>query len=193
MTYVQSLNYNDAPNSCRREIAEMLNRIWPDENLKQDDTIPLTHDESLNARSFLTYVDGRLASYVGVVRKTIKHSGQLFNIAGLSCVATDPDFQGQGLGSRTVASATRWIEEHSDIDLGVFTCEPSLACFYERAGAWQVNPNVKLIGSCDERALSSDLLQVVVLLRLFSAKAQTYETKLRQSPINLELPVGQFL
>ncbi|MEJ9222335.1 GNAT family N-acetyltransferase [Paenibacillus glucanolyticus] len=152
-----------------------------------------THDESLNARSFLYYVDGRLVSYVGVVHKTIKHGGQLFYIAGLSCVATDPEYHGQGFGLRTVAAATRWIEEHGNTGIGIFTCKPSLAYFYERAGAWQVAPEVKLIASCDEGALSSDSLQVVVLIRLFSTKARNYDPMLRHTTIDLDLPVGEFL
>ncbi|KEO80907.1 GNAT family N-acetyltransferase [Tumebacillus flagellatus] len=190
---VQSICYNYASDALRREIALLLHRIWPDDSLMTCGTIPTTHDETLNARSFLSYVDGQLVSYAGVVHKTINHSGQTFNIAGLSCVATDPDYHGQGFGMRTVAAATRWIGEPGDTDIGLFTCEPSLAYFYKRAGDWPVVPDVKLIGSCDEGALSSDSLQVVVLMRLFSAKAHAYESMLRHTTIDLDLPVGKFL
>ncbi|WP_445683703.1 GNAT family N-acetyltransferase [Sporosarcina sp. FSL K6-3457] len=168
----------------------MLNQIWPE---MLGEPIQGTHAASLQARSFYAYSNGKLVSYAGVVRKTIKHCGQTFNLAGLSCVATDPDYQGLGLGLRTVAAATRWIEENNNIDIGVFTCESSLTNFYERAGAWPVVPDVKLIGSREESALSSESLQVAVLMRQFSAKACAYESIVRHTTINLDLPVGQFL
>lgn len=189
---VQSNYYNEASDTLRREIAVILHRVWPDVSPIPGETIPTAHEAVLNARSFYSYVDGQLVSYAGVVRKTIKHRDQTFNIAGLSCVATDPDYQGRGLGLRTVAAATRWIEQ-SDTDFGIFTCKPSLAYFYERAGAWPVVPDVALIGSRDEGALSSESLQVAVLMRLFSAKARTYESMLRHTTIDLGLPVGHFL
>lgn len=91
----------------------------------------------------------------------------MFNIAGLSCVTTDSDYRGQGIGLQTVAAATQWIREQSDIDFGIFTCEPSLADFYKRAVAWSVVPDITLICSKDEETLSSKKLGVVVLMRFF--------------------------
>ncbi|MFB0832674.1 GNAT family N-acetyltransferase [Brevibacillus laterosporus] len=190
---VQTIYYNHAPDVLRREIAEMLSRVWPDVCPIPGETIPDAHDTALHAHSFYSYSNESLVSYAGVVRKTIKHSGRTFNIAGLSCVATHPDYQGRGLGLRTVAAATRWIEEQDDIDFGIFTCQPSLAYFYKLAGNWPVVPDVRLIGSRAEGALSSESLQVVVLMRLFSPKANTYESRLRHTTIDLDLPVGQFL
>lgn len=192
-TILQSFYYNQAPDTLQREIAVMLHQVWPDACPMPGATIPEAHDKELNARSFYSYIDGKLVSYAGVVHKTIKHDGQTFNIAGLSCVATDPEYQGQGLGLRTVAAATQWIEKQRDIDFGIFTCKPSLASFYNRAGAWPVVPDVVLIGSRDEGALSSESLDVVVLMRLFSEKAKAYESILRHTTINLDFPDGQFL
>lgn len=192
-TIVQSINYNQAPYALQREIAVMLHRVWPDACPMPGATIPKAHDKELHARSFYSYIDGKLISYAGVVRKTIRHDGQTFNIAGLSSVATDPAYRGQGLGLRTVSAATQWIEKQSDIDFGIFTCEPSLAIFYNRAGAWSVVSDVALIGSRDEDALSSQSLDVVVLMRLLSEKAKAYEPSLRHTSINLDLPCGQFL
>lgn len=127
------------------------------------------------------------------MQKTIKHEGQTFNIAGLSCVATDPDYRYQGLGLRTVVAATQWIEKQSDIDFGIFTCSPSLANFYHNSGAWTVVEDMVLIGSRDEGALSSQSIDVVVLVRLFSEKAKAQDSLLRHSTISLDLPVGHFL
>ncbi|MBG9455910.1 acetyltransferase [Lysinibacillus sphaericus] len=190
---VQSIYYNQAPYTLRREIAIMLHQVWPNACPMPGATIPEAHYKELNARSFYSSIDGKLVSYAGVVRKTIKHDGQIFNIAGLSCVATDPVYHGQGLGLCTVSAATQWIEKQGNIDFGIFTCKPSLSSFYNRAGAWSVVQDVVLIGSRDEGALSSESLDVVVLMRLFSEKSKGYESILRHTTINLDFPVGQFL
>lgn len=190
---VQSTDYNQVSDALRREIALMLQRVWPDFDPLPEEKIPETHLKEFNVRSFYSYIDGKLVSYAGVVRKTIHHKGQPFNIAGLSCVATDPDYHGQGLGLHTVTAATEWIEKQSDIDFGIFTCKPSLAPFYNRAGSWPVIPDVVLIGRKDEDALSSVSLEVVVLMLLFSKKAKSHKSMLRHTTINLDFPVDQFL
>lgn len=189
---IQSINYNQAPASLWREIAVLLHRVWPEEDGLLEDTIPAAHHEALNARSFYAYADGKLVSYTGIVTKTIEHEGERFRLSGLSCVATDPDYRGLGYGLKTVAAATRWMEQ-SGVDLGLFTCHPDLAGFYHRAGSWPAVPDVSLIGSRDEGALTSDSLQVAVLMRLFSAKAIAHKKVLRNTTINLDLPVGEFL
>lgn len=116
---VQTIYYNHASDVLRRDIAVMLSLVWPDVCPMPGETIPDAHDPALHTHSFYSYSNSRLVSYTGVVRKTIKHSGQTFNI-GLSCVSTHPDYRGRGLGLRTVATATRWIEEQADIDFGLF-------------------------------------------------------------------------
>lgn len=190
---VQSTDYNQASDALRSEIAVMLQRVWPDSDPLPEGKIPETHLKEFNVHSFYSYIDEKLVSYAGVVRKTIHHKGQPFNIAGLSCVATDPDYHGQGLGLHTVTAATEWIEKQSDIDFGIFTCKPSLAPFYNRAGSWPVIPDVVLIGREDENALSSASLEVAVLMRLFSKKANSHKSILRHTTIILDFPVGQFL
>ncbi|WP_090514317.1 GNAT family N-acetyltransferase [Paenibacillus sp. cl6col] len=189
---IQSVYYNQMPDTVRRKIAVLLHRVWPEEDGLPEDTIPTAHDEALNARSFYAYADGKLVSYTGVVSKAIEHEGERFRLSGLSCVATDPDYRGLGYGLKTVTAATRWMEQ-SGVDLGIFTCHPALADFYHRAGSWPAVPDVSLIGSRDEGALTSDSLQVAVLMRLFSAKAIAHKKVLRNTTIHLDLPVGQFL
>ncbi|MGE6541379.1 GNAT family N-acetyltransferase [Bacillus luti] len=190
---VQSTDYNQVADEVRSEIAVMLQRVWPDSDSLPEEEIPETHLKELNVRSFYSYVDGKLVSYAGVVRKTIDHNGQTFNIAGLSCVATNPDYHGKGLGLQTVAAATEWIEKQNDIDFGIFTCKPDLAPFYNRAGSWSVIPDVVLIGREGENTLSSKSLEVAVLMRFFSKKANSHKSILRHTTINLDFPVGQFL
>lgn len=190
---VQSIYYNHASDTLKREITALLDQVWPEDSPILGEEIRETHDKVFNARSFYTYIDGKLISYAGVVHKTIQHDGQTYNIVGLSCVATDPKYQGRGVGARTVAAATQWIEKQKDIDFGIFTCQPPLASFYHRSGSWLVVPNVILIGNRKKDALSSESLDVVVLMRLFSEKAKALESTLKYSTINLEFPDGQFL
>lgn len=192
-TIMHTICYNQAPDTLKRDIAVMLHRIWPDVSLIREEMFPEVHEKELNARSFYSYLDGKLVSYAGVVHKTIKHGGQTFNIAGLSCVATHPDYRSRGLGFHTVATATQWIEKQEDIDFGIFTCDPTLASFYNRAGAWRIAPDVVLIGNSDKDALSSESLDVVVLMRLFTSKSREQEEIFRHTTINLDFPKGQFL
>jgi hypothetical protein len=184
---VETLPYADAPAALRCAIATLQAHAYGGE----DDGAPL-HDPALNARSFFIRRDERVVSYAGVVVKDIQHGGQRFSLAGLACVATDPDLLRLGLGGRVV-SADRQHFAHSGVDLGVFTCAPQLAPFYAAAGGWPVAPDVTLIGSAADGALSSAALGVVVLLRLYSQRAQTAAATLLHGTIDLDLPLGQFL
>lgn len=184
--------YNRACDALRRDIALLQHRVAPTVVPPPGDSVPPEHDPALDALSFCLMIDNRVVSYAAVVHKQIQHGFETFWIAGLSCVATDPAYQRRGLGSRIVGVATRYIER-STTDIGIFTRDPALAGFYARAGAWPVAPDVIVIGSRHEGALSSISLQKVVLMRLFSAKARAAAAQLRQTTINLDLPVGQFL
>jgi len=188
---IQSIFYNQASDDLRREIALLQYRAEPNDDSTPDELTSSLHDPSLDAVSFYLMSEGLMVSYAAVVRKTIQHDGETFSIAGLSCVATDKAYQGRGFGLRTVAAATKWIEQ-SKADFGIFTCDPPLARFYALAGDWPVVADVTLIGSRDEGALCSASLQKVVLMRLFSAKAIAAAPRLRQTTIDLGLPVGQF-
>jgi GNAT superfamily N-acetyltransferase len=189
---IHAIPYNCAREALRRDIALLHYRVTPTAGPPPGGAMPPKHDPMLDALSFYLVVDRRVVSYAAVVHKQITHDHETFWIAGLSSVATDPDYQGRGFGSRIVGAATRYIE-HSTTDIGIFTCDPPLAGFYAQAGAWPVVPDVIVIGSHQEGALSSISLRKVVLMRLFSAKAHATAPRLRQTTIVLDLPVGQFL
>jgi GNAT superfamily N-acetyltransferase len=189
---IHAIPYNRANAALRRAIALLQYRASPNAGSAPGDPIEPEHDPLLDALSFYL-LDGRhVVSYAAVVHKQIEYRDATLWIAGLSCVATDPDYQGRGLGSRVVGAATRYIEQ-STIDLGIFTCDPPLARFYISAGAWTVAPDVVLIGGQYDGALTSVALQKVVLMRLFSAKAQAMAAQLRRTTIDLDLPAGQFI
>jgi GNAT superfamily N-acetyltransferase len=189
---IQSVPYNEAPELLRRQFALLLHRANPDTHLVPVDAVPVQHDPALDALSFYALLGGEIVSYAAVIRKTISHGTQTYTLGGLSWVSTDPDYQRRGIGTRTVSAATRWME-CSNLDIGLFSCDPPLASFYARAGEWPVVEDVVLIGSRHCDALRSDTLGKVVLLRLFSAKANVNASMLRHTTIDLDLPIGQFL
>ncbi|MCA6102140.1 GNAT family N-acetyltransferase [Bradyrhizobium australafricanum] len=188
---VEVIAYNRASRALRKEFDLLQCRVYAEP--EQDENPAPLHDPALDALSFYICADdGRVISYAAVVSKIIRHGAHTFSITGLSHVMTDPDYQGRHLGSRTVAAATRCIER-SSADIGIFTCDPPLAQFYERAGAWPVVSDVVLIGSRDEEALSSATLKKIVLMRLLSTKARAQASIFTNATIDLDLPVGQFL
>ena len=132
-------------------------------------------------------------AYTSVLQKDIVHAGVLFRLAGLSCVATLPEYRKLGLGSCLVRSATDWMVQKKQLDFGIFTCQPEFIHFYHRCGGWLVNPNVTLIGNAKPGALNSKTLSVAVLQRIFSRHAQKHKVLLTHGLINLEFPDGEFL
>ena len=190
-TEIFHTDYNLAPEKLRWEIAALLHKIWPDSALQAGKLLP-THRPQLKAQSVCCCCGGRLVGYAGVVQKSVRIGETTFIAAGLSCVAADPDWRGQGVGKNIVKSATEWIQSQSQIDLGVFTCHPALSGFYLGAGNWQVQPQAVLLGSEESGGLSSDSLDVDVLMRPFSQKATENWDWIKRSTIQLALPVGDF-
>jgi predicted N-acetyltransferase YhbS len=184
--------YDEAPADLRRQFFLMRSRAGLPERLSPDGVPAPLHDPALDAVSFYACDGGEIVSYAAVVRKSIGHAGQAFEIAGLSAVVTDPRVRGRGFGLGVVRDATRWMER-SGAHLGIFTCDPPLAGFYERAGAWPVAPDVVLVGNRSDDALRSDTLGKVVLMRLFTESARAAAPVLTHATIALDLPAGQFL
>jgi GNAT superfamily N-acetyltransferase len=187
---VEAIAYDRASADLRREFALLQRRVYGEPGL--DAEASALHDAVFDVLSFYVCGQGRVLSYAALAMKAIVHDGQPYEIAGLSCVMTDPQYQGRGLGLRAVAAATRCLAR-SNLDIGLFTCDPPLARFYERAGQWPVVSNVVLMGSHDDAALRSDVLGKVVLMRLLSAKARAAASGLQDTTIDLGLPIGQFL
>ena len=76
-----------------------------------------------------------------------KIDNEKYQIGGLSCIATLPNYRRQGLSSKIVQTATKWIEDN--LDFGIFTCKRELEDFYACNGKWQVANNVVLIANRD--------------------------------------------
>jgi GNAT superfamily N-acetyltransferase len=187
---VRVVQYSTADASLRRQIALLLHSVYAPASALLDPPPP-AHDPALDATSFYIGEGNRVVSYAAVVRLTIGHGGRDFALAGLSAVATAPEFRRRGLGMAVVEAATRHIEA-SDADLALFTCDESVRGFYERAG-WQIAPDVKVVGSDEGGALTSDRLGKVVFMRLLSVSAYEARAAFERYPVNLGLPEGEFL
>jgi GNAT superfamily N-acetyltransferase len=186
------LPYRQTSGQVRRDIALLMHRVWPDQSApSQDEAVPEEHDPELDALCCFIYRGNRLLSYAAILNFTLSHAGQTFFVAALSCVATDPAYQNQGLSSLVVSAATRCIE-NSHADIGLFTCDPPLASFYAKAG-WPAASGVVVIGSHDACALSSAELGKVVLLRLLSEHAHDHAAAFANTTLSLGLPLGQFV
>jgi GNAT superfamily N-acetyltransferase len=188
---VQSVHYNRGTVELRRAIALLLRSAYPTVAGQVADPAAPDHEPSLDAISFFVLDGDRVVSYAGVVHLTIRHGGEVWTLAGLSAVATAPEFRGRGLATAVVSAATRHIEQGTT-DIGLFTCDPPLAALYQRAG-WTIAPDARVVGSHDPEALTSDGLGKVVFMRLISARARTSGERLLTGTLSLGLPVGQFL
>lgn len=189
MPLVHTVQYNDARDGLRRQIASLLGVVYSGEPSVEPPL--LDHDLSLAATSFYVLDGERVVSYAAVVHLAIRHGGEDWALAGLSAVATAPDFRGRGLATAVVAAATEHIV-HGSADVGLFTCDPPLARLYERAG-WPIAADLRVIGSLDAAALTSDALGKVVFMWLVSERARTAANRLLAGTIDLGLSVGQFL
>lgn len=179
--------------SFNKDLTTLFHRVWPTTCPSPHQKATYAHHPALKVQSFALYFEGRLISYTGIVQQTVTFKGEAFKIAGLSAVATDPDFQGQGWGSFIIARANEWLEKQETIDFGLFTCAPSLLPFYQQVGHWILAPHLRLIGNDEKKALTSDALDVQVLVSPYSEKAKKEKLPQQQGTINLHLPQGDFL
>lgn len=185
MIKVDTIAYQQAPVKIKKQINELLQVIWPSANSSE------AHKKDLVVQSFYIMIDNKIVSYAAVIQLVVILGRQTYQIGGLSCVATLPSFQRQGLSSKVVISATKWMEDN--LDFGVFTCAFNLVNFYNQNGNWEPMSNVVLVANHDKDALSSRNLNVIVMMRLFSKKALYYSDEITNSMIYLGFSKGQFI
>ncbi|WP_215796493.1 GNAT family N-acetyltransferase [Paludibacterium paludis] len=182
------LPYQHASADLRLAFAALQERVYPE---LEPDEAPM-HDPALEALSFFVMEGSRVVSYAAVVRFPLHHGEEIFQAAGLSCVATDPDHRGRGLGREVVGTATRAIL-HSDADIALFTCDRPLLPFYQGAGPWREAVKLRLVGNDKPGALNSDDLGKAVLLRLLSEKARHNAGLFNDTTVNLRFADGNFI
>jgi len=183
-------DYANASPALWFEIDDLLNRVWPPAEPPRTLTLTPVHRLDLRPHSFFARVDGRLLAYAAILHKTARHASADWRIAGLSCVCSDPAHRRLGLGAGVVSKATRWLLA-SDVDLGLFTCDPALVPFYVRRG-WQPARDLVVVGNGTLGAIRGDAAGKVTLLRLISPRAHAHAADFCRGEFNLALPDRQF-
>ncbi len=89
-------------------------------------------DHAVGGVHFVLDLDGEIVAHASVVDREIHVDGRPLRTGYVEAVATDPDRQGQGIGSVLLADVTAWIRER--FELGVLGT--GRHHFYERFG-WQ--------------------------------------------------------
>lgn len=184
MLKVETVVYHQASLELKDSINDLIQKVWPSDDLE-------VHKKDLNVQSFYLAMNHQVVSYAGVIQLDVSINNHLYHIGGLSCVATDPSYTKRGLSFQVVEKATKWMRDN--LDFGIFTCKINLVDFYHRAGNWQLEPNVILVANRDKGALSSDDLDVVVMMQLFSEKAILAKEEITNSTIYLAFSKGQFI
>ncbi len=89
-------------------------------------------DHAVGGVHFVLDLDGEIVAHASVVEREIHVDGRPLRTGYVEAVATDPDRQGQGIGSVLLADVTAWIRERFELGaLGTGRHH-----FYERLG-WQ--------------------------------------------------------
>lgn len=146
----------ETPPHLRRQVWQLQKEAWPPtEPPTGDGPHPTTHDPALQPRSMLLVDgDGMVLAALDILSKQLTHQGRCFRAGGLSTVVTRTAARGRGHGRRLAAAAHQAMAA-SDLDLGLFTCDPPLQAFYESAG-WRLLPGAALIGGTPQAPFPSD-------------------------------------
>ena len=105
-----------------------------------------------------------------LLSKGIVHRGEVYTAGGLSAVVTDPAHRGCGFGRHLVKVAREEIGRRG-ADIGMFTCDPSLRRFYEKAG-WRLLTGTVLIGGTPDNPLPSDREHKITMGHFYSRRAR---------------------
>lgn len=179
-------NYSLAPSAQRERTDSLVRTVW------QMNPADAVHGNAFDIMSFCAFLDERIVGYVGVASWLLRLWQGDFRACGLSCVCTHSKFRRQGIGTRLVAEATRWIREKSTADVGLFTCLPQYTPFYERAGWWH-DPTLCLQGNAQSTQFNSVALGLDVFKTLLTPKAERNPECFTGRTLALNLPHGQFI
>ncbi len=177
--HVVTLPQHAVPAVLRAQVITLQDQAWPATGADRS----RGHDPALHPiRMLLVEADVVLAS-LAILSKSIIHRGHRFAASGLSTVVTDRAHRARGHGHRLVTAARESMAA-SGADLGIFTCDPALAGFYQRAG-WQVLPGTVLIGGTPEAPFPSDQFNKATLARLFTDHARAHRHSFDHARIQL--------
>jgi aminoglycoside 2'-N-acetyltransferase I len=175
--HVVSLPQAAVPAELRAQVAALEREAWPGPGdapgIPAGDPPP-RHDPALDPRSLLLVDDGRVLAALAILSKELDHAGQRYAASGLSTVVTAAAERRKGYGRRLVTAARTAIEG-SGADLGLFTCDSSVAPFYEAAG-WSILAGAVIVGGTPSDPLPSDRFDKVTFATFLSDHARRHAT-----------------
>ncbi|MFF3763735.1 GNAT family N-acetyltransferase [Streptomyces sp. NPDC001922] len=168
------------PPELRDRIRELEEQAWPSADGHAEGP---AHDPALRPLVLALVDRGTAVASLSVLTKELTHRGRSFVASGLSAVVTDRAERGRGHGHRLVTAA-REVIRSSGADLGLFTCDPPLRGFYEKAG-WRVLPGTTLVGGTPQAPFPSDRFDKVTLAAFFTPRSVRYAETFEQARIEL--------
>jgi GNAT superfamily N-acetyltransferase len=168
----------ELPPTLRDQIVSFLRLTWPKGFFEGNSTPDLLARQENHPLHFLLVDDSLLLSHAAVVWKYLEHTGEAYKTCGLSGVFTHPSFREQGYGRQMVEAGTAYIK-HSDADIGLLWCAPSLKGFYARSGWVGLEKSRTLIGPKE-----APIVYHLLLMMLFiSKKGQRSQPSFESEPI----------
>ena len=125
--------------------------------------------------------DDFLVAHTEVVSMNWQHVGIDYQAYGISSVFVYPDYRNMGHGLRIVQSATEYILQQPDADIGMFWCAPELRGFYLHTGWEHIEGAVTMLGDTREQAQLHD--EEILFMRYFSPKGQQHRGDFQTSPV----------
>ena len=163
----------------RAQVLALQDAAWP----PTGDAPAPGHDPELRPLSMLLVEGGRVVAALDILFKPLVHRSREYQAGGLSTVVTAPDVRRQGHGLRLVRLARARMADDG-IDVGVFTCDVSLAPFYERGG-FELLAGTQIIGGTRSDPLSSGPLGKVALAAFFTPLAVSHRAEFLGAEIEL--------
>lgn len=157
----------DVPSTLRLQMVAIQDEAWP---VDEPSGSAPWHDPALAPVSMLLVRGDRVLAALDILSKELEHAGERWSASGLSAVVTARTQRSHGYAGRLVVAARERIAD-SGVDLGLFTCDPELRGFYERAG-WEHLPGTVLIGGTPDDPFPSDTLGKVTLGAFVSDRAR---------------------
>lgn len=170
----------DGAPSLKGQIIQLQALAWPE---YASEPWP----EAQHLFSLCKWVGPQLASHVSVMGTWFPHKGGRYFACGIAEVVTHPACRGKGYALGLLRQALACIRQRQ-ADLCVFTCQPQLVPFYEKAG-FQPRPGLCLVGGTPDRPFPSSSLGLTVMLSLLSPKALAHAGDFTSGPITL--PLGE--
>lgn len=146
MDSVATWNARDMTDHQRREIAQLLCKIWPKPG-RTVETRVATMTEAAAAyegpdetqpRSFVILEAGRVIAHAAIICRTIGSEAGDITVAGLAQVCSRPELRGRGLGEKVVRAALQPVDEAA-FPVALFQTSNVVQAFYEKLGARRIH------------------------------------------------------